>query len=185
MNLARQRSLWSAFEEGDKKKLAQGLVDLARAGFKNPATVFSDHPLYDDFMDFATASIQEFIQNRRGIIYVVHNPINRNFYKIGLTGAATLEKRLRSLNSAGVVGEIHEVERAYALDRFGAEGQAHKQMGKHTVQHKEYFVCDDYKLVSSVMQDAVKEDNTILCRSFPELNVFLQPQHQESPETSP
>lgn len=167
MTPAKQRLLWRAFEDGDKKKIATVLLELARTGVRHPMLSFSDHPLYDDFIDFCSSAIADFLKGRGGLIYVVHNPAMPGFYKIGLTRSATIDKRLKSLNSAGVVGKIYEVDCALAIDRFGAEAAAHKEMGRHAQQHKEYFACADYRLVSAVMKKAVDSDNSTLMKAFP------------------
>lgn len=93
------------------------------------------------------------------------NPSQHGFFKIGVT-AFDVTKRLRSLVSAGVVGEFIAIDTAIAHDRFASEGGAHKSMERVAQRHKEFFYTD-YRTASHVMQESVRHDNELLQKAFP------------------
>lgn len=172
------RALWAAYERQDAPRVARLLCALARRGEKSPMASFSEHPFADDFTDFAAAAVADHLRQRQGIVYVVANPVNRGFYKIGVT-AHDVKKRLRSLRSAGVVGEFVEVDAVFALDRFAAEKRAHRKMAAVAPQHKEFFVTD-FRVASEAVQSSVAAENEVLTRAFP--GVDLETSVPEDPE---
>lgn len=157
-------ALWRCFEAGRAGRTALILCAMARRGVHSPLDLFYDHPLCDEWRDFAYCAVEDHLRKRKGIVYVVTNPMNPGFYKIGVTGF-DVNKRLRSLKSAGVVGEFVEVETAVALDRYSAESRAHQAMQKNFPRHKEFFFTD-YKTASKVMRQSVASDNAVLKHAF-------------------
>lgn len=166
-----ERVLWSAFESQDvglRDRVGKLLCGMARRGDTNPLGLFHGHPLEDDWRDWAAACVREHLRKRRGIVYVAANTVTAasGFYKIGVT-SVDVGRRMRSLRSAGVVGEFLAVDEAFALDRFAAESRAHRSMQQRsTVRDREFFVTD-YKTASDVMRECVKFDNEALSRAFP------------------
>jgi hypothetical protein len=152
------------FERKDGTRTSEILFSMARKGIMDPMSSLFDHPLEDDWRDFAGAAVHERIEKRKGIVYVVANPVNNGLYKVGLTGGI-LEKRIRSLKTAGVVGEFIEVDHAHALDRFAAEKMAHRALGAVSQSHKEFFVTD-WKTACQAVQDSVASDNALLRLAF-------------------
>lgn len=96
---------------------------------------------------------------------MVANPVQNGFFKIGVT-AFDVNKRLRSLASAGVVGEFIAIDTVIAHDRFAAEGGAHKRMELLAPRHKEFFYTD-YRTATATMRESVTIDNATLERAFP------------------
>lgn len=165
------RALWTAYERQDSPRVARLLCALARRGERNPMASFSDHPFADDFTDFAANAVSEHLRRRQGIVYVVANPVNKGFYKIGVT-AHDVKKRLRSLRSAGVVGEFFEVDAVFALDRFAAEKRAHRKMAAVAPKHKEFFVTE-YKVAIEAVQTSAAVENKVLSQAFPGVGLAL------------
>lgn len=141
---------------------------MARQSITNPMWALVDHPFDDDWRDFAARAVQKHQARRQGIVYVVVNPVNAHWFKVGVTGKC-LNTRLRSLRTAGVVGQFIEVDQIHALDRFGAEGRAHKAMNLLSERHKEFFVTD-WKTACRVLRNSVEEDNAVLLAAFPFLS---------------
>jgi T5orf172 domain len=152
------------FERMDGARTAEILFDLARKGTKDPLSVLFGHPLEDEWRDFAGAAARDRIQKRRGTVYVVANPVHAGLYKIGVT-KGDLSKRLRSLKTAGVVGEFLEIDQFQALDRFAAEKMAHRNLSKVAQRHKEFFATD-WKTACGMTRQGVDSDNKILKQAF-------------------
>ena len=146
------RSLWGLFLKNDAEELAQRLTQLALEGHRALLATFADHPLADDWHDFAAQALTDFFEKRRGTVYVVTNPVHEGLYKVGHTGGA-LSARLKSLNSAGVVGSFVVVDHVEALDRFAVEKMAHRELALVAQQHKEFFKAD-FPTVSQAVRAA-------------------------------
>lgn len=159
-----QRALQRLIDSGDQNRLAKALLTMARMGEKNPLSVLHGHPLQDEWMDFAAGAVRQYVLHRSGTVYVVANPVHVNLYKVGVT-KGPLEKRLRSLKTAGVVGEFIEIDQVFALDRFAAERLAHHILSSRVERHKEFFVTD-YQTACAVVRKTVEADNSILERAF-------------------
>lgn len=162
------RALSRLFEKGDRVRTAKTLCEMAHQGVNNPLGVFFDHPLEDDWMDFAGQSLHEHFKRRKGFVYVVANPIHKHWYKVGMT-AGSVEKRLRSLNTAGVIGDFIEIDQAYAFDRFSAEKMSHQTLSLLAQKHKEFFVTN-WQTACHAMRESVSRDNAILQKAF---GIFL------------
>lgn len=147
-------------------RLAKALLEMARGGISRPLDAFADHPLADEWHDFAHAAVCAHLDSRRGLVYVASNPVHVGLYKVGSTAGETTAARLKSLRTAGVVGEFHEIESFACLDRFGAERRAHRAMATQSQQHKEFFVTD-HRTVTDVVRDCVASDNAALEKAFP------------------
>ncbi len=158
------QSLIRHFERNDGSRTSEILFLMARRGINDPLASLFGHPLEDYWRDFAGESVRDRIEKRNGIVYVVANPVHKGLYKIGLT-AGNLEKRLRSLNTAGVVGEFIEIGHAHAFDRFVVEKMAHRKLSKVTQRHKEFFVTD-WKVACQAVQDSASADNVLLQSAF-------------------
>lgn len=121
---------------------------------------FGDHPLGDDWRDFALKSVQAWVTDRQGIVYVVANPMHLGFYKVGQTGAS-LAERLQTLNSAGVVGQFVEVHQAAVPDRFAVEAAVHRSLTETVPRHKEFFQCTAYQAIAAVELHASQERQAV------------------------
>lgn len=184
-----KKILLRAYERGDEGRMAKLLFGLARRGHDNPLLAMRGHPLEDEWMDFAIRSVRKHQANRSGFVYVVANPVFRRLYKVGST-SKSLEQRIRSLETAGVVGEFVEVFQSPAIDRFAAEARAHRALSAMANQYKEFFDID-WQTACRVTREAVECDNALLARAFdwlhlqtpaPErLSIFDQGSQHETP----
>lgn len=159
-NPATLRALWAHFESGRGAPLAALLCREARRGRSEVLDSFAGHPLADDWRDFAWASVQDYLNARRGRVYVVTNPVHGGLYKVGQT-REDMQARLRTLNSAGVVGYFVEVYSVLVLDRFHVERAAQRALARTAVQHKEFFQCD-YETATRALEAAAAQDATAL-----------------------
>ncbi len=150
------RSLWEHYERGNDVALAALLCREARRGVPALYGVFSDHPLGDDWRDFAFNAVARYLERRRGTVYVVANPVHANLYKVGQT-RGDVRQRLKSLNSAGVVGFFLEVAHQVVADRFFVETQAQKRLTTTCERHKEFFRCT-YQLAQQAIETAAQQD---------------------------
>jgi hypothetical protein len=156
-------ALWSHFETGRASALAALLCKEVRRGLTRPYDSFAGHVLEDDWRDFALQSVREYLMPRAGHVYVVANPVNAGLYKVGQT-KNDVRKRLKSLNSAGVVGYFLEVSSRQVQDRFWVEAHAQRALAAVAQQHKEFFKCS-YEQAMTAVEDAANRDaehNTIL-----------------------
>lgn len=160
-NAATLRALWSHFEAGRAQRLASLLCREARLG-RAAMSCFVGHPLEDDWRDFASQSLQEYLQTRRGRVYVVTNPVNAGLYKVGQT-REDMAARLKSLNSAGVVGYFVEVHSVVVSDRFYVERAAQRRLAQSAARHKEFFQCD-FGTAMQALQVAAAADEAALAR---------------------
>lgn len=159
-----KKILLRAYERGDEARMAKLLFGLVRRGHANPLQAMNGHPFEDEWLDFATRSVRKHQAARFGYVYVVANPVFRGLYKVGSTSKG-LDQRMRTLETAGVIGKFVEIFQAPALDRFAAEARAHRNLGAIAKRHKEFFAVD-WQTACRVVQEAVQCDNALLTQSF-------------------
>lgn len=165
------RTLWSCFEQDDGARAAQKLCKLVRRGVTDPLELFADHPLADEWRDFALKSVHDFLRQRTGLVYVATNPVHAGVYKIGVT-AFDVRKRMSSLKTAGVLGSFIEVGQERALDRFQAEARALREMAQRGERHKELFRTS-YATALRCVDQGVSQDNAALIAAFPGVERIL------------
>ncbi|KWT98030.1 hypothetical protein APY03_0701 [Variovorax sp. WDL1] len=123
---------------------------------------FTAHPFEDDWRDFATKAVRDYLQAAQGHVYVVGNPLQRDFLKVGKTGR-TPEKRLAELNNEAVVGAFMLVASWEVLDRHYVEKAAHRALSCFA-RVKEFFQ-GHYEPVCAAVAKAVEEDRAVLARA--------------------
>jgi hypothetical protein len=183
LSAPKTRLLARLFEEHNAPRTAEVLLDGVRSGVRDPLNSLFGHPLEDEWVDFAAHAVRERLQKRMGTVYVVTNPVHKDLYKVGMT-SSSLEKRLRSLKTAGVVGEFIEVDQVQVLDRFVVERMAHHALASKAERHKEFFVTD-WRSARLAILEAAAMDNHRLLQAFKNRmsasdftgSVFLGPHH--------
>ncbi|KWU19107.1 GIY-YIG nuclease family protein [Burkholderia cenocepacia] len=139
-------ALRRAFHHGDAPRAAAHALVLARRGVTQLDTAMADTPLDDDFRDFLYQSVADYFAQAKGYLYVVTNPAQAGFFKVGKTGRAPA-RRLAELNNEAVVGTFILVKAFPVDDRHWLEQAAHHRLSGFP-RHKEFFhgtweqVCD-------------------------------------------
>ncbi len=148
-------ALEAAFEAGDAPRLVRGVLALARAGHADVLRLLSDHPFYDDWLDAVHAGAASYFEEARGRLYVVGNPSQNGFYKLGKTRLSALE-RLAALNNEAVVGTFVLVADYPVHDRHFLERAAHRALS-HLPRHKE-FVHGRWQELCAAIESVVSLD---------------------------
>lgn len=155
-------ALEAAFEAGNEPRLARGVLSLARAGHADVLRVLSDHPFYDDWLDAVHRALEAHFQEARGRLYVVGNPSQNGFYKVGKTRLLA-EERLAALNNEAVVGTFVLVADYPVHDRHFLERAAHRALS-HLPRHKE-FVHGRWQELCAAIESVVCADREQLNRA--------------------
>lgn len=159
---ASHRALWSLFATAQSARLGSYLCKLARRGHTNLLATFNEHPLGDDWKDFAHEALRSHFVRSAGTVYVVTNPVHVNLYKVGQT-QGDVQERISSLNSAGVVGYFVPVTDVQVKDRFAVEAAVHRVLRarKGTQNHKEFFECT-WDVAMEALREQVARENAAL-----------------------
>ena len=159
-----RRALWTLFETEQSARMGSYLCKLARRGHANLLATFDDHPIGDDWKDFAFAAIHSHFARCSGTVYVVTNPVHVNLYKVGQTQGEVAE-RISSLNSAGVVGYFVPVTDVQVKDRFAVEAAVHRVLRARegTQSHKEFFQCT-WDVATEALREQVVRENAALAQ---------------------
>lgn len=157
-----RKALWNLFQNEQAVRLGTYLCELARRGHTNILSTFDDHPLADDWQDFAWQSLKEHFSRTEGTVYVVTNPVHVNLYKIGQTRGAVGE-RIKSLDSAGVVGYFVPVASRQVADRFAVEVAVRRALrlkeGRQT--HKEFVACTWEEAIAALEAETARETEVL------------------------
>lgn len=161
------RKLYRRFEEQELLEHGQCLAQLVRAGADELLAEIHDHPLGDEWADFAMKSLEALWAKNKGTLYIAANPVTDKFVKVGLT-AGSAEHRMHQLNSAGVIGEYICVQSWDVWDRFTLERKAHKTLkAAGYTQHKEHFAAP-WKLVIPIVEEVIHADaRAFVAQGFP------------------
>lgn len=136
------------FNNDDESRFISRLVQLAKADPTCNSFRLCESPLKDECRDYAIDVLSDFIQKRKGTVYIASNDSNTNSIKIGRT-ARGVESRERSLNSAGVQGYIKIVWYADSIDSVLAEAFIHQRLKNQHVEKEFYDVAvDDAKTIA-------------------------------------
>lgn len=115
----------------------------------------------------------EELDNRKGYIYIATNNIN-TYYKVGMT-KQNPNKRLKSLNSAGVFYELNFV-RIFSVPDIHIETYVHSTLMKIYPQsrYKEFFNLP-LNLIENVIEEEISHFNQFLTTVLPKyiINVYL------------
>ena len=110
--------------------------------------------LYEDVIDAGTA---EHVQEQSGFIYLAANPVYQaNIYKLGKTRKSALA-RMRSLATAGVLGEYVLVGSWPTRDIDRTEARCHQLLSEIRIDG-EFFHSDYQSLVSAILRVLREED---------------------------
>lgn len=134
------------------KKICQAQID--NQPWERP---FLDHPLGDALLDTATQWIGDYMAENQGYLYIVVNPMNPGFYKVGKT-KKDMASRLKGLNNEAVLVDFVVVAYLPALNYHQAETRLHKVLAEQYVQQKEFFVAD-YKSLLNTMATQLQQHN--------------------------
>lgn len=114
----------------------------------------------------------EELDNRKGYIYIATNHIN-TYYKVGMT-KQNPNKRLKSLNSAGVFYELNFV-RIFPVPDIHIETYVHSTLMKIYPQsrYKEFFNLP-LNLIENVIEEEIRHFNQFLTTILPKhiINMF-------------
>jgi hypothetical protein len=162
LHSASRRTLWTLFQAGDGARLGAYLCDLARRGHADLLATFADHPLADDWRDMAWSCVQAHLAKTGGTVYVVANPVHVDLYKVGQTRGSVGE-RIKSLDSAGVVGYFVPVASHVVADRFAVEAAVHRRLRQREgcQQHKEFFACTWQQAISALEAEVAHEQSAL------------------------
>jgi hypothetical protein len=140
------------------------LCKLARRGHADLLATFDEHPLGDDWKDFAFEGLRNHFASSAGTVYVVTNPVHVNLYKVGQTQGAVAE-RISSLNSAGVVGYFIAVTDVQVKDRFAVEAAVHRVLRSRegSQSHKEFFQCT-WDVATGALREQVAQEAAALAQ---------------------
>ena len=152
-------ALRRAFLDNDLLRGAAKALTLARRGVVQLDTALADTPLDDDYRDYLHRAMAEYFADAQGFLYVVTNPVQAGFFKVGKTGR-TPQKRLAELNNEAVVGTFELVKSWPVRDRHWLERAAHKRL-EHLPRHKEFF-HGTWKQVCVAVDEAVAADEALL-----------------------
>lgn len=157
LHSACRRALWTLFQSGDALRLGAYLCELARRGHRGLLATFDEHPLADDWRDLAWSGVQAHLQKAGGTVYVVANPVHVDLYKVGQTRGSVGE-RIKSLDSAGVVGYFVPVASYCVQDRFAVEAAVHRRLHRAGCQrHKEFFQCTWQEATAALEEEVAHE----------------------------
>jgi hypothetical protein len=148
-----------SFLNNDAARVASQALVLARRGVVQLDTALADTPLDDDFRDFLYQSVSDYFSASQGYLYVVTNPAQAGFFKVGKTGR-TPAKRLAELNNEAVVGTFILVKSWPVKDRHWLEKAAHRQLSD-LPRHKEFF-HGTWQQVCAAVDSVVAADDLLL-----------------------
>lgn len=132
------KTLLSALDAENDRQFTRSLrLFLLKHGSSAWRSATSAHPLGDELNDHAHACMNAHFQKSRGYLYVAANPMLEGFVKVGTTTLPP-NKRMKSLTSAGVVGEFFLLKSWFVHDRFAIEALAHRHLAG-PLRHKEFF----------------------------------------------
>lgn len=117
---------------------ARLLAVLINRGTADLFPAFDDHPLADDWRDFAWSSLEAWIKGRNGYVYVMVHPLYPGWAKVGRTRLAP-ENRAKMLTSEGVLGQFALAGAVRAADDWGLERRLHRALATWP-RHKEFFL---------------------------------------------
>lgn len=152
-------ALRRAFLNHDLIRGAAKALSLARRGVAQLDAALADTPLDDDFRDFLYRATNEYFSDAQGYLYVVTNPVQAGFFKVGKTGR-TPQQRLAELNNEAVVGTFELVKSWPVRDRHWLERAAHQRL-EHLPRHKEFF-HGTWRQVCDAVDEAVAADEALL-----------------------
>ena len=152
-------ALRRAFLNDDAARVASQALSLARRGVVQLDAALADTPLDDDFRDYLYQSVSDYFAQAQGYLYVVTNPAQAGFFKVGKTGR-TPAKRLAELNNEAVVGTFILVKSWSVKDRHSLEKTAHQHLSG-LPRHKEFF-HGTWQQVCAAVDSVVAADDLLL-----------------------
>lgn len=148
------------FSSNDQTAYARVALQALRQGRSGDLeALIASHPLGDDWSDFHHTAMRAYLECRRGEVYLLAHPTIGGLYKIGQTGKSA-EARLKSLHSAGVVGEFVLIKSWPVLDRFHVESLIHRRLeARH--RHKEFFEGTWQELSGAIEEEVLAESQLL------------------------
>lgn len=131
-------ALFDAFSRQDSLSHGRLLARAIRTQDGSLSRALLEHPLGDEWLDFAQQSLSCWQAQDRGHLYVVTNPVTPAFLKVGKTRLAPAQ-RLKRLNNEAVVGAFILVQAWAVHDRHYLEAAVHRSLNEFP-RHKEFFV---------------------------------------------
>lgn len=134
------KALERAFFAADEPHTADLVLNAALSGRHEVLAALAGHPLEEDWREHVENSLAKHFAEAKGIVYVVVNPAQPKFHKVGKTGQV-MSRRLAQLDNEAVVGEFLVVTAWEVPDRHRYEALAHQALAEYP-RHKEFFVAD-------------------------------------------
>lgn len=116
----------------DPLPAARRAVALAR---RDQFVPLDDGPVGDLVREALAEGLPAWVQAREGYLYLAANPGVENLYKIG-RARGSVEKRMKSLNDAGVLVPWQAVAVWRVYDAAGLEAQAHAACAEFRVKNE-------------------------------------------------
>lgn len=124
------------FNESNDEKFVNRMLHLAKK-LEFEMMGLSESPVKDDCIEYLAEILSKHIQKRKGKIYIAYNDKHPTVIKIGRT-SKPIEEREKSLNSAGVIGEIKIIGWCETPDTVISETFIHQRLKKFNTE-KEFF----------------------------------------------
>ncbi|MDO8416338.1 MAG: GIY-YIG nuclease family protein [Agitococcus sp.] len=153
-HLTMQR-LYTAFLQQDPFRYANILTHAIRQGAVGFSEVINEHVLGDDWLDFTHQAMAQYWATRRGIVYVVTNPVHYDCFKVGKS-TQSMTQRLKQLNNEAVVGTFIPVHHWAVHDCHFLERDAHRVLRPYHVQ-KEFFK-EKYSFICEKITQVIADD---------------------------
>jgi hypothetical protein len=149
------KRLYSAFLAKDSSRHARIFVKTVRQGSLQISAEIRCHVLRDEWLDFLQLSLQDYWEERRGLVYVVANPVYHDCFKVGKT-TKSLTERIQQLNNESVIGAFVAVQQWTVHDCHFLEKESHRALVAHHV-HKEFFK-GTYSVLCATVEKTIQRD---------------------------
>lgn len=146
----------SIFERGDAQAHAEFLAAQIRGGLSLMQQA-QKMACPDDWLEWALAGLSVYTRRRSGWVYVAANPTLRApVVKVGQTRLEP-QARMRSLRTAGVLGEFVLLHAQWVPDRHYLESEVHRQLRTLAKYDRELFLVPASLAIELVQNRAQAE----------------------------
>lgn len=153
------------FHTLEPREIASRFIVAARM---NSPIVLPEGPLFDITMDKLPEGLAEWINDRKGYVYVAKNEAWPGLFKIGCT-RRSVEARMRSLNNAGMATPWEAVVWWHTYDATALEARIHARLGALRMD-RELF-CASLKDIERYASSCIQSDLDLLEKHLPDLTL--------------